>query len=386
MDSVRIGVVGIGGMGSHHAGYLVKGEVPRAKLTAVCDVNPARLEWAAGNLPEDVRRFDNSDELIASGCVDAVLIATPHYFHPPIAISAFQHGLHVLSEKPAGVYTRQVREMNEAAEASGLVFALMFNQRTLETHQRLRDLVQSGEVGEILRTHYMITNWFRSQAYYDSGGWRATWAGEGGGVLINQCPHNLDLWQWICGMPCRVRAFCGFGKYHNIEVEDDVTAYVEYPNGATGTFITTTGEAPGRNILEITGDRGRLVLEHGKIVFERTRVSVAEFRATSPNAFGTPETWRCEIPAGGGGSHAIITRNFVEAILDGKPLMAPGTEGIRSLEISNAMHLSAWTDDWVTIPVDEQAYLDALNERIANSQVRKGEGTGAVSVAGSFNM
>lgn len=386
MDKVRIGIIGIGGMGSHHAGYLSKGEVPNAELTAVCDVSPARLEWARKSLPEAVKTFDNADALFAAKCVDAVMIATPHYFHPVYAIQAFENGVHALSEKPAGVYTKQVREMNEAAEASGLVFALMFNQRTLASYQKLKQLVADGEVGELKRVVYIITNWFRTQAYYDSGGWRATWAGEGGGVLINQCPHNIDLWQWICGMPNKVRAFCGFGKYHNIEVEDDVTAYVEYPNGATGVFVTTTGETPGRNELEITGDRGRLLYSGGdKIHFDRTVVSVDEFRATSPSGFGTPECWNVEIKGGGGPSHKGITTNFVAAIRDGAELIAKGTEGIRSLQISNAMHLSAWTDSTVSIPVDEDAYYECLQERIANSTVNKSGDGKAMSVEGTFN-
>ncbi|HEY0073926.1 MAG TPA: Gfo/Idh/MocA family oxidoreductase, partial [Abditibacteriaceae bacterium] len=256
MDNVRFGIIGLGGMGRHHATYLSAGEIPGATLAAVADAVPAAREWAQGKFGEGVQVFETPDALFASKAVDAVLIATPHYLHPPLAMQAFDNGIHALVEKPAGVYTKHVRQMNEAAERSGLIFGIMFNQRTHSAHQKLRDLVHSGELGEIKRTHYVITDWFRSQAYYDSGGWRATWEGEGGGVLLNQSPHNLDLWQWICGMPQRVRAHCGFGKYHNIEVEDDVTAFVEYPSGATGVFITSTGEAPGTQSLEISGDRG----------------------------------------------------------------------------------------------------------------------------------
>ncbi|MDH7570757.1 MAG: Gfo/Idh/MocA family oxidoreductase, partial [Armatimonadota bacterium] len=371
MDKVRIGIIGFGGMGSGHAAYLVKGEVPNAELTAVCDVDPARLKAAREMCGDKVQLFESADALFQAKVVDGVLIATPHYFHPPLAIQAFQNGVHVLTEKPAGVYTKQVREMNEAAVASGLVFGVMFNQRTLATHQKMRDLVQSGELGEIKRTLYVITDWFRSQAYYDSGGWRATWAGEGGGVLVNQCPHNLDLWQWVCGMPKRVRAFCAFGKYHNIEVEDDVTAYVEYENGATGVFITTTGEAPGTNRWEIAGDRGKLVLEGGKLTFWRTRVPVSQFIKESKSGFARPETWTIELPVGGGESHRGITKNWVQAILKGTPLLAEGTEGIKGVEIANAMLLSAWTDNWVEIPVDEDLFLSKLQERIKTSTYKK---------------
>jgi len=312
--------------------------------------------------------------MFASGSVDAVLIATPHYDHPPLAIKAFEKGLHVLVEKPAGVYTKQVRQMNEVAAQSGKVFGIMYNQRTNPIYQKLRDLVLSGELGEIRRTNWIITSWYRSQSYYDSGGWRATWAGEGGGVLLNQDPHQLDLWQWTIGMmPHRVRAFCHFGKYRDIEVEDDVTAYVEYPNGATGVFVTTTGEAPGTNRFEVTGDRGKIVIEDGKLTFWRLRVPESQFNREYKGGFGHPECWKCEIPVSGdkGNGHMQITQNFVNAILKGTPLLAPGEEGIKGLTISNAMHLSTWTDNWVNLPIDEDLFYEKLQERIRNSKSTK---------------
>ncbi|HUT37107.1 MAG TPA: Gfo/Idh/MocA family oxidoreductase [Planctomycetota bacterium] len=384
MEPVRIGIVGLGGMGSHHANYLRKGEVPNARLTAVCDVAPARLTWAKEHLGEGIATFDSSDALLDAKVADAIVIATPHYFHPPIAVAAFERGLHVLSEKPAGVYTRQVREMNEAAARSGKVFGLMFNQRTVPVYQKLKELIASGELGAMKRSVWIITTWYRAQSYYDSGGWRATWAGEGGGVLINQCPHNLDLWQWICGMPSRVRAFVAFGKYHDIEVEDEATAYVEYPNGATGLFLTTTGEAPGTNRLEITGDNGKIVLEGGALTFWRTRVPASQHIREYKGGFGEPECWKCDIPVrSGGGGHVEVTRKWVEAILKGTPLVAPGQEGINSLQISNAMLLSAWTDAWVDIPVDEELFCQKLQERVRASASKKGAGK-TMSVEGTF--
>jgi predicted dehydrogenase len=381
---VRIGIIGIGGMGRSHASYLGAGDVPGAKLTAVCDVAPAALDWAKGKFGDNVARFDDAEKLLKSGLVDAVMVATPHYFHPTYAIKAFDHGLHALVEKPAGVYTKQVREMNEAAKASGKVFGVMFNQRTRAIHQKMRNLIASGELGEIRRTHYVITTWFRTQSYYDSGGWRATWSGEGGGVLANQAPHNLDLWQWICGMPSRVRAFCGFGKYHDIEVEDDVTAYVEYPNGATGVFITTTGEAPGSQSFEVIGDRGKLVLEEGKLTFYRTTESVSGFLKTCPQGFAKPETWKCEINASGGEEHKGITKNWVKAIADGTLLLADGSEGINGVELANAMLLSAWTDNWVNVPVDEDLFYTKLQEKIAASNVKKSSEGKAMNFEGTF--
>ncbi|MCY3773083.1 MAG: Gfo/Idh/MocA family oxidoreductase [Gemmatimonadetes bacterium] len=386
MDAVRIGIIGTGNMGSHHIEYLSGNEIPGAVLKAVCDVKPDQLARAKSLAGDGVETFADADELLESAAIDAVIIATPHYDHPPLAIKAFARGLHVLCEKPAGVYTRQVREMNAAGEKSGLVFGLMFNQRTLGEHQKLKELVASGELGELRRTNYIITNWFRAQSYYDSGGWRATWSGEGGGVLANQCPHNLDLWQWICGMPVRIRAFCGFGKYHDIEVEDDVTAYAEYENGATGVFITTTGESPGTNRMEITGDNGKVVMEEGRITFWRNRTPADVFNREWKGGFGSPETWKCAITfKAGGEEHRGITRDWIRAILEGTPLIAPGVEGIRGVELANAMLLSAWLDDWVEIPVDEALYYEKLQERIQASTVRKEDTGGAtLSVEGTF--
>ena len=374
MDEVRIGVAGIGGMGGNHCEYLSKGQIPAGRLAAVADASPERLAWAESNL-DGVERFDTPEGMIGSGEIDAVLIATPHYLHPPIAIAAFEAGLHVMSEKPAGVYTRQVKQMNAAAEKAGTVFALMLNQRARGQTRKLHELVSSGELGEIQRTNYIITDWFRAQSYYDSGGWRATWAGEGGGVLANQCPHNLDLWQWVCGMPSRMRAFCYFGKHHDIEVEDDVTAFVEYPNGATGVFVTGTGDAPGTNRLEITGDRGKIVAEDGGIVFHRTEQSVSRFLKEYPGGFGSPDVWTCKVPpAGGDGEHRTITANWVQSIRDGgeTELLAPGLDGIHSVELFNAMLLSTWTDSWVDIPVDADLYYDELQKRVATSRVKEG--------------
>ena len=384
MDTVRVGVIGLGGMGSNHAGYLSRGEIPGARLAAVCDVEPARLQNVSEKYGKDVQAFDSADALFEAKCIDAVIVATPHYFHPPFVTQALESGYHAMSEKPAGVYTKQVRKMNEVAAKSDRVFGVMFNQRTRGDHQKLKELVESGELGEIKRTIYIINDWFRAQSYYDSGGWRATWAGEGGGVLANQCPHNLDLWQWICGMPERVRAFCHFGKYHDIEVEDDVTAYAEYANGATGVFITSTGEAPGTNRLEISADNGKVVLEGGKITFWRTRVPSSQFLKEWPNGFGSPEVWKCEVPfRGGGEEHRGITKNWVQAIRQGTPLLASGDEGICGVELANAMMLSTWTDDWVDIPVDEERFYEELQKRVANSELKEGVGK-VMDVDGTF--
>jgi predicted dehydrogenase len=261
----------------------------------------------------------------------------------------------------------------------------MFNNRTVPVYRKFHEMVTSGEVGPMTRNVRHVTTWFRSQSYYDSGGWRATWAGEGGGVLLNQCPHDLDLWQWICGMPRRVRAFCGFGKYHRIEVEDDVTAYVEYESGATGVFITSTSESPGTNRWEVSGDNGKLLLENGHITFWRTRVPITQFHKEYTGGFGQPECWKCEIPVkGGGGKHLEVTSDFVSAITKGTPLVAKGEDGIRSLELSNAMLLSAWTDSWVDLPMDEDLFHAKLQERIDTSTFKKAVDDKTMDVKTSF--
>lgn len=372
MKEVRIGIVGVGGMGTSHARQIVAGKVNRARLTAVCDVNPARFEA----FPEPgILKFNDSRELIRSGQVDAVIVATPHYGHTTVGIDALSRGLPTLVEKPISVHKADAERLIAARKDKKTVFAAMFNQRTDPHYIKLRNLIQSGELGEIRRVSWIITDWYRTQAYYDNGGWRATWAGEGGGVLLNQCPHNLDLLQWLFGMPVRVRAYCALGKFHKIEVEDSVTAYLEYPNGATGVFITSTGEAPGTNRLEVAAERGRVVVEGGKITWIRNVVEAGEFSRTSKASFARPETWTVDVPCEhSGGQHVAILQNYVDAILDGTPLIAPAEEGIRSVELANAMLYSSFTDKTVELPLSAKAYEAHLKKLIRNSTfVKKGE-------------
>ncbi len=374
MNKVRIGVIGLGNMGGSHAKKIAEGQVPGAQLAAVCDNRPERLKWAKDNFGDIVQLFDNPESLITSDDIDAVIIASPHYYHPEQAINAFENNLHVMIEKPAGVYTKQVREMNEAALRSGKAFGIMYNQRTNPLYQKVRELVITDKLGSIKRINWIITTWYRSQSYFDSGGWRATWAGEGGGVLLNQCPHQLDLLQWICGMPKRIRSFMAFGKYHDIEVEDDVTSYMEYENGATGVFITGTADTPGTNRFEILGDKGKVVLENGNLQFWHLPVSERQFNREYKGGFGEPESWKCEIPIKGvETSHVGIMKDWISAIQNGTPLLSPGIEGINGLTLSNAMHLSAWTDDWVELPIDEDLFFTKLQEKIKNSSYKKPE-------------
>lgn len=382
---IRMGIIGIGNMGSSHALNILEGKVPGMQLTAVCDLKESRKEWSKEKLTASIAFFHDASKLFTSGLIDAVLIATPHYDHPRLSVEAFSHGIHVICEKPAGVYTKQVREMNEAAEHSGVVFAMMFNQRTNHLYRKMHELVASKIYGQIKRVNWIITDWYRTQAYYDSGEWRATWNGEGGGVLLNQCPHNLDLLQWICGMPTRVLAHCHEGKWHEIEVEDDVTAYLEYENGATGVFVTTTGDAPGTNRLEITLEKAKLVCENNNLTIFELEISEREHCFTTNEGFVPPKGKFVEVTTDGGNSqHVGVLIAFAEHILHGTPLIAKGMEGIHGLELSNAMHLSSWLNQMITLPIDEEQFLTELNKKRTASSVKKVVSETVFDTSGSY--
>lgn len=369
-EKIRLGIIGIGNMGSTHAKNVAAGKCPDFVLTAVADIKPDRLAWAAAELPASVKRYDSAEALLEYGEVDACMICVPHYDHPKYAIACMQRGIHVMVEKPAGVYTKQVREMNEEAKRHpDVVFGMMFNQRTNCIYRKVRELVQSGAYGGIRRTNWIITNWYRPQAYYDSGNWRATWAGEGGGVLLNQCPHQLDLWQWICGMPVSVEAKLSYGLWHDIEVEDDVTAYVKYANGATGVFVTTTGDAHGTNRLEIQLDRARIVVENSKISLLVYEMTEQAFSKTNTEPFATVAASKSEVETDGENpQHVGVINAWGGAILRGEPLVADGSEGINGLTLSNAMHLSSWLGREVKLPLDEELFYGELMKRVAGSK------------------
>ena len=372
MTKVRLGIIGVGNMGSGHAANILAGKCPEIELTAVADRREARRQWAKDTLPEGTAIFEEGSDLIQSGLCDAVHICTPHYQHPTLAMEAFAAGLHVMCEKPAGVYTKAVREMNEAAEKSGKVFAMMFNQRTNCVYRKMHEMVHSGQLGELKRVNWIITDWYRTQIYYDSGDWRATWEGEGGGVLLNQCPHQLDLLQWICGLPKTVQAFCQEGKWHDIEVEDDVTAYLQFANGATGVFVTTTGDAPGTNRYEVTGTLGKLVCENDKLTFWKLAQDEREFCRTATEGFAQPQCQQVEVETDGENlQHVGVLNAFAGKILHGTPLVAEGTEGLGGLTLSNAMHLSSWLGRAVDIPFDEELFLSELNKRRATSRKKE---------------
>lgn len=377
MDNVRLGIIGAGNMGSAHARSILEGKVPGLTLTALCDADPARLEaWREHSLAT----FTSHEELLAANCVDAVLIATPHYDHTTIGIQALEAGLHVLVEKPIGVHKADCQRLIEAHTNKNQIFAAMFNQRTDVKYRWLRERLQNGELGTVRRVNWIITNWFRTEIYYRSGGWRATWAGEGGGVLLNQCPHQIDLWHWLFGMPKTVRAFCKIGQFHDIEVEDNVTAYMEYENGCTGVFLTTTGEAPGANRLEVVGDLGTVVIEQGSVTWQKADCSVADFSRGASEPFAKPDFTRLEPEIEGQGEqHVGILKNFTGAILRGEELLAPACEGIYSVELANAMLYSGARNDTIEMPLDAAAYEALLQDRIKRSTFVKETADAGVS-------
>ena len=374
MDFVKFGIVGIGNMGSCHVNFIEA--IPKAKLTAVCDINPAAFDRIKPEIREKIKCFTDLDTFLAEGDIDAVMVAVPHYSHPDVAIKAMNAGKHIVVEKPIAVHKAEAeRLIAEGQKHPELVKSLMFNQRTIPAHIKIKQMIDNGTLGKISRINWIITDWFRSQRYYDSGDWRASWRGEGGGVLINQCPHQLDLWQWFFGLPTTIRSAVKFGKYHDIEVEDEVNTYMEYEDGKVGNFIASTGEMPGTNRLEITAENGRLVYEKGEIQFIRNEVPTSEFCKNTDKAFGICDNWECKINIMDADhttpQHQKVLANVTDAILNGTPLLAPMEEGIRGLELGNSMLLSGLLDKTLTLPIDSALFAAELEKLIATSRYEK---------------
>lgn len=375
--NVRIGIVGIGNMGTGHAKLFLENKVPGATLAAICDLNPDKMKSFA-----DVPQYADSDRMLREAKLDAVVVATPHYGHTTIGIAALKAGLHVLVEKPISVHKADAQRLIDTKRTKKQVFAAMFNQRTDPRYRWLKQHIESGDFGRINRINWIITDWFRSQAYYDHGDWRATWEGEGGGVLLNQCPHQLDLMQWLFGMPVAVRAFCQRGRFHEIEVEDDVTAYLEYANGANGVFITTTGEAPGTNRLEVAAENGRIVVDGSTISIIRNMVPTSEFCKTSEKPFACPENITETVTfKNHGEQHLGIFRNFVATIKGEAELISPAVEGINSVELANAMILSGQLGKTIALPMSAAAYEKNLKALIKSSKFKKTKAAKAGVVA-----
>lgn len=383
MDTVRIGIIGMGNMGRHHADYLRKGAVKQAVLKAVCSPSPHKLESY-----KPLAIYGDGESLIQSGEVDAVIIATPHYQHTTLGIKALDAGLHLMVEKPISAHKADAQRLiSKSRQHPSAVFAAMFQLRAEPRYAKIRRLIADGELGEVVRVNWIITDWYRTDAYYASSAWRATWKGEGGGVLLNQCLHQLDALQWMCGMPVKVRSFVQLGRFHNVEVEDSVTAYLEYPNGASGVFVSSTGEAPGSNRLEIAGTRGKIVLENNQLAFTRNQTCMLEFSRTAKTGFAKPEVWNIHIPfADANAPHAMLMQNFVNAILHKEPLLAPGEDGLPSVELANAMLYSGLLNQTVPLPLDAAAFETKLNQLIANSKFKKQTAeVSADNFAQSFN-
>ena len=387
MEQVRYGIIGVGNMGSSHLKNFMDGDVENAVVVALADLNQEKLNRRVLQYKDaSFELYASGEELIEKANVDAVIVATPHYSHPQLSIAALKKGISVICEKPAGVYTKQVKEMNEVAKNSSALFTMMFNQRTNCVYRKMREIILSGGIGQIKRVNWIITDWYRTQSYYDSGDWRATWSGEGGGVLFNQCPHQLDLVQWVVGMsPKKVHAHCHFGKWHDIEVEDDVTAYFEYENGATGVFITSTADAPGTNRFEVCGSLGKIVCENYKLTYIKNDTDEREFCFTEKTGFAKPKTEVIEVETDGKNpQHVGILRNFTNAILGKEELFVKGEEGLMGVELMDACMLSGWLERAVELPIDDELYLSELNKRRATSKRKENVQEAVVDLSNTF--
>lgn len=376
MKPVRIGIIGLGNMGSAHAKDCLESEV--LELAALCDIDEKQLEQVGAGY--DAPRYTDGDTMMAEADLDAVLIATPHYDHTPLSIAALERGLHVLCEKPVGVHVKDVRKMIRAYEDAkkrnpDIRFAAMFQQRTFNSWQQIKRMIDDGALGKLVRATWIITTWFRTQYYYETGSWRATWGGEGGGVLLNQCPHNLDLYQWFFGMPTRVLGVAEIGKYHHIEVEDEVTAVFQHENGMVGHFITTTAESPGTNRLEIVGENGRLVFEDNELIFDRNEQSMLDYSNTVRKGFTkVPHTTeRIELEPNDPSPHRKVTETFARSIREGTPLVAEAPEGLGSVALANGILMSHFRGASVDLPLDADEYEKLLQHLIKNSTFEKGE-------------
>lgn len=385
MRALKVGIIGIGNQGSAYAQYLTTHPEWDIEIVAVADTNPERLVWAEKTIPQ-AARFDDAVSMLDSGLIEGCMINVPHYDHPKYAIECMKRGIHVMVDKPAGVYTKQVKEMNAVADQHPeVVFGMMFNQRTTGVYRKLRELVQSGEYGALRRVNWLITSWYRPQAYYDSGAWRATWAGEGGAVLMNQCPHQLDLLQWICGMPVKVQSHVHYGKWHDIETEDDATVYMEFANGATGVFITSTGDACGSNRLEIQMDSARFIVENETLYITVYDMSEPEFTKTTAEPFSVPgftkEEYTEDLPEM---PHAVVAKAWAAKIRGEGELIADGREGLNGTMLSNAMQLSTFLGREVTLPIDDELYYAELMKRVATSKQKTNVKAVIADTSGTF--
>ena len=386
MNKIRYGIIGVGNQGSYYARLFKENKVTNGVLVAVCDINESKLDNLKLLFNDEIKYFNNHNSLLDSNLCDAVIIVTPHYFHPSIAIDFLKKDVSVILDKPAGVYTKQVKEMNEVSKNSKAKFTMMFNQRTNSVYRKMKEMIDNKEIGELQRVAWIITDWFRTESYYRNGSWRATWKGEGGGVLINQCPHQLDLLQWIVGLPKKVNAFCHYGKWHDIEVEDDVTAYLEFSNGATGVFVTTTGEAPGSNRFEVSGSKGKLICENDTLLFYKNELDNIKVCKESSKGFDTPKVEIIKVETDNKNEqHLGIINNFTNSLLGLEEQFVDGKEGINNVELMNAIELSGFRNgESVSLPVNEEEYLLELNKRRSSSKFKESNDDVVMDTSNSF--
>lgn len=364
---VRMAIIGIGNMGKKYATMIHNGKINRMVLTAVCGRSEASHTWVKENLNENVTVFSDSDELfLHDELFDAILIATPHKIHPQLTIQAFEHGKHVFCEKPAGVSLIDAKKMEAAAVKADKKYAIMFHNRTYPVIMKLKELMQDNTIGTVNRMILENSIYYRTNFYHLSGSWRSSWAGEGGGLLINQGQHIIDYWLWMFGMPKTVFAEIPFGKYNDFEVDDEATLLMEYADKKTAIFILTTGEIQKEEQLCIIGSMGKIRVSGTKITIEKNEMDAMDYGRTAQintrdNMKTTSEIITCDMPEE---PYEIMLNNFSNAVLDGADLIATGKDGSNALEITNAAYMSAWQNQKVTLPIDVNVYDEMLQEHI----------------------
>lgn len=370
-DKIRVALVGVGVMGSKYADMIVSGEVKNMVLTGVVARNLKAQEWAAilvnaeGLHPNVYRDVD--DMFAHADDFDAVIIVTPHKTHEEIAVRAFELGKHVLCDKPAGATIGQAQNMTAASKQYDKVYGMIFHQHRYPKYLYIKQALENGELGELKRMLMVNSRYFRTAHYHQSGSWRSSWNGEGGGALINQGAHILDIWQWLFGMPQKIYAEIPFGKYNEFKVDDEATISMRYENGATGVFMLTTGEAVWQERLEIVGTKGRMLLEDDILHIYRYSKDSTEYIATEDvnsreHLAITEEVinfGKAEEP------YVEILENFAEAVISGDSsiLIAPGEEAINQLMLTNGAYCSAWKGMPVCLPLDAEEYEATFREQ-----------------------
>lgn len=381
VEKIKLGIIGYGAEGGMYANFFKQNDERLSsdiiELAAICDNDPVKKEKVAEDFP-GLPFFDNYKDLLDSGVVNAIVTTVPHYEHTVMGIDALNKGIHLLGEKPAGVYTKEVKELIATAEKNPeTTFAIFFNQRTNPLYRRVKELMEQGVIGDLQRATWIITTWWRPQGYYNQSSWRATWGGEGGGVLVNQAPHQLDLLQWLCGKPEKVFAKMKYGAGRDIVVENEVNALLDFGNGVTGSFITCTNDLVGTDRLEIFGSQGKIVVEDSKKLIithlEKPEVELSKDMDMSDvvklfmgqmNADDVYKVTTEEFQQKMGEQHIEVLNNFADHVVNGADLLAPGSEGINGVRLANAMHLSEWLGKEVDYDHDEDLYLSELNKRI----------------------